>query len=116
VIWIGVLGGSIYRTEDAGRTWVLSPLNLPPEDNWVRSLVFSPDFASDRTVFAGTDNGLFRSRDAGATWTPIGVGRPLSAVAVSPAFAEDQTLLAATADGDLSISRDGGQSWGSVDH
>lgn len=116
VIWIGVLGGSIYRTEDAGRTWAPSPLNLPPDHNWVRSLVFSPAFASDRTVFVGTDTGLFRSRDAGATWTPIGAGLSLSAVAVSPAFAEDQTLLATTANGDLSISRDGGQSWVSVDH
>ena len=39
----------------------------------------------------------------------------ITAVAISPAFATDHTLLAATLDGGLSISRDRGDTWTVVD-
>ena len=39
-------------------------------------LVFSPDFATDRTVFGFDGTTLVRSTDAGATWTTI--ARPMT--------------------------------------
>ncbi|MBI5563853.1 MAG: hypothetical protein HY870_03085, partial [Chloroflexi bacterium] len=122
-IWIGLLYGTIYTTQDFGQTWITAPGGLPIDPVWSRSIVFSPDYARDRTIYIGTDNGLFRSTDAGATWARIDGGLPapktgqqaITAVAISPAFATDHTLLAATIDGGLSISRDRGDTWLVVD-
>ncbi|MBP7687505.1 MAG: hypothetical protein KA765_06350 [Thermoflexales bacterium] len=123
VIWIGLLYGTIYKSNDFGQTWNAAPGGLPIDPVWSRSIVFSPDFGRDRTIYIGTDNGLFRSIDAGATWARIDGGLPapktgqqvIMAVAISPAFATDNTLLVATADGGLSISRDRGDTWTVVD-
>ncbi len=123
-LWIGLLFGALYRTSDAGRTWALTPPDWPAPSIWPRALVFSPDFAVDRTVFAGTDDGLFRSRDAGATWARADNGLPrtdagtvpVTALAISPAYAQDHTLLAAGAGGGLWISRDSAQSWTWIAH
>ncbi len=121
--WIGLLYGTIYKSNDFGQTWAAAPNGLPIDPVWTRALAFSPDYARDRTLYLGTDNGLFRSTDAGATWAQIDAGLPLpktglqmiTAVAISPAFATDHTLLVATQDGGLSISRDRGNTWSVVD-
>jgi hypothetical protein len=75
----------------------------------VQLVVISPTFATDRTLFAyawtvepnpdgtpvpGNRRALFRSTDAGATWSPVGVppGRGRFAfprLALSPRFADD---------------------------
>jgi photosystem II stability/assembly factor-like uncharacterized protein len=122
-IWIGLLYGTIYKTEDFGRTWHETSSGLPIVPVWARSIVFSLDYARDRTIYFGTDNGLFRSTNAGATWVQIDRGLPppktgqqtITAVALSPAFATDNTLLVATFDGGVSISRDRGNTWQVVD-
>jgi photosystem II stability/assembly factor-like uncharacterized protein len=122
-LWIGLLYGTIYKSQDFGQTWNAAPSGLPIDPVWTRSIVFSPDYARDRTIYIGTDNGLFRSTDAGATWTQIDSGLPppktgqqiITAVAISPVFVTDNTLLVATQDGGLSISRDRGNTWSVVD-
>ena len=54
-------------------------------------LAMSPDFAADRTVFAGTEHaGVFRSTDGGGTWKQVNEGMydgNVPALAVSPGFA-----------------------------
>jgi hypothetical protein len=44
------------------------------EDTGVTAIVASPDFAADRTLYAATNRGVYRSVDAGATWSPYGSG------------------------------------------
>ncbi len=122
-IWVGLLYGMIYKTQDFGQTWSAAPSGLPGDLVWARAIAFSPDYASDRTVYLGTDNALFRSTNGGATWAQIDAGLPpsqtgqqtITAVALSPAFATDNTLLVATQAGGLSISRDRGNTWSIVD-
>ena len=65
------------------------------------------------TVFAGTLTGVFRSDDAGRTWAPTSALRSpfIEAVAVSPDFRNDQTVVAGTTDSGLHISYDGGDKW-----
>lgn len=65
------------------------------------------------TVFAGTLTGVFRSDDAGRTWAPTSALRSpfIEAVAVSPDFGNDQTVVAGTTDSGLHISYDGGERW-----
>jgi photosystem II stability/assembly factor-like uncharacterized protein len=69
-----------------------------------------------RSAFAAAQDGrLFRSADAGVTWqrqSSWAFG-PISALALSPNFASDGVLFAATADG-IYRSLDAGRSWQSA--
>ncbi len=78
------------------------------------AVAFSPDFAFDRTVFAGVEGAILRSVDAGKTWQVHGLPTPpplISALAVSPRFAEDGLVLAGTLEDGVFISRDRGVHW-----
>ena len=58
--------GGLYVSRDSGRTWTQTPVF---KDKSIFALAQAP---SDSKVFvAGTLDGVFRSEDAGATWTLI---------------------------------------------
>ncbi len=56
----GWAGGSLLRSTDEGKSWFDMGIGDLPV--WCLA-------KSGRTVFAGTDDGVFRSTDLGATWT-----------------------------------------------
>ncbi|HZY58343.1 MAG TPA: hypothetical protein VFE56_01190, partial [Candidatus Binataceae bacterium] len=69
--------GHIYQTIDFGKTWKradgtggLAPL---PDVPTLRILVDNTD-SSGKTLLAGTDIGVFRSSDGGATWAAFNLG------------------------------------------
>jgi len=69
-LFCGTASG-IFRSTNGGRAW--RELALPPGFVPVLSLALSPNFEADQTLYAGTEeSGLFRSRDAGETWEPLG--------------------------------------------
>ena len=80
-------------------------------------MAFSPNYATDRVLFAAsqTGNGLFRSNDGGLHWIEHNAGLPESptirSIAVSPYHAEDQTLFIGMRDNGVYRSTDGGLSW-----
>jgi photosystem II stability/assembly factor-like uncharacterized protein len=80
----------------------------------VMALAVSPDFAADRTVFAGADSGIYISRDAGDTWraaqVPISRSMVLT-LACSPNFAADGILVAGTLEDGIWYSHDRGENW-----
>ena len=85
----GFGAGHVYKTTNRGVTWTSITSNLP--DVPVLSIVIQPGVELD----IGTDLGLFRSTDDGATWVPF-PGLPNVAVydlAFNPAT---QLLVAAT--------------------
>lgn len=87
-----------------------------PNAGTISTLAISPVFAADRTIFAGTPGGVFRSTSAGASWTSVNNGLAslsIRHVAVSPGFAVDGTVYAATASG-LFVSQDDGSVWSPV--
>lgn len=78
----------------------------------VAALALSPTFAQDGVILAATAAGLYRSTDGGRHWqrSADGLSDPrLTAVAFAPWPA--LLAFAATADGRLFQSEDGGQSW-----
>jgi len=56
----------VFKSVDGGVSWAASSPGLLP--NTVKLIEFSPAYASDATIFLGTDHGAFRSTDRGATW------------------------------------------------
>jgi photosystem II stability/assembly factor-like uncharacterized protein len=102
----------IVCSEDAGETWRRCSQGL--EDPAVLALAQTVDSRGRAVLFAGTETGrLYRSLDAGETWQELSSWAGLgvaAALAISPAFAQDQTLLVATAAGPFR-SQDGGASW-----
>jgi len=62
-------GGGLFRSHDRGRSWRrVSELGGPVDQGF--SLSLSPAFATDKTMYVGTFNGFWRSRDAGSSWEP----------------------------------------------
>lgn len=76
-------------------------------------VTFSPQYASDRTMFAHDDlDGTYRSRTAGASWEHLSA--LVSLLAISPQFASDQTLFGLqfiSSVATLVRSTNGGDSW-----
>lgn len=108
----------VQRSTDGGDTWTrVGPAELAV-------LAISPDFVADGTLFAGTTTGLEVSHDRGDTWasapgsspavvgvrSPVAAGR-IEAVALSPAFATDRTMLVSVSGTGLFRSTDGGGSF-----
>lgn len=98
----GLNGQALFRSTDRGETWLRLD-SLPVGDGAQITFALSPAFASDGVLFAagqradGTGLGAWRSTDRGDSFTPVWHGLEglrIDSLAVSPRFAEDNTLLA----------------------
>ncbi len=75
----GIPGQHVMKTTNLSApvpTWVNSGSGIP--DIPTNALVIDP--AHPQTLYAGTDIGVFRSTDGGASWTPFSTGLPRVAV------------------------------------
>lgn len=119
-VFVGA-AGNIYKSTDGGHEWAAASASPPNTD--VKGLAVSPQYNVDQTIFAAgtprydesSNGGIFRSTDGGVTWTTV-MTRPLRggmrAVALSPAFAGDRTVIAGgTENAGILRSTDGGDSW-----
>ena len=82
-MWIAISSGGVYRTVDAGRTWVARnagiraeflPEKYPEFGQCVHKVVHHPSRAG--RLFAQNHWGLYRSDDAGDSWQDIARGVP----------------------------------------
>lgn len=65
------------------------------------------------SIFAGADDGVYRSDNAGRTWRPSGCeGKDVWAIAAAPQ--DERVLLAGSHPAALSRSDDGGHSWAAI--
>lgn len=99
-------GTGLYKTTDGGATWTAATLNGGTPSRTYQVLPLDAT-----TILMGTDVGMFRSADGGATFAKI-AGSPAGAVWTIQAF--DGTHLIATSEGtDQGIwySSDAGATW-----
>jgi hypothetical protein len=133
-LWIGTSDGKVYRSYDRGGTWEgvsggalkrkgnrwkAVSTQLPPGP--VSSLAAVVE-GGGLTVWAGTNQGVFRSEDASNGWEPVNSGLPglskdtgfadLPVYAVAPGPSAG-LLFAGTAQG-IFRSGDRGEAWGAI--
>ena len=98
-------GLGLDLSSDGGRTWAKARLD---GDRPLQVRKIAPHPAQSGVVFVGTDQGLFRSTDAGRTWQKFGRGLPYSPmheIAVSP---EDPQHIFVAGNEGIFHSTDGG--------
>ncbi|WP_036479026.1 YCF48-related protein [Myxosarcina sp. GI1] len=105
--------GNIYLSGDGGETWQLK--YTLQDAGMVTAITFSPNFATDSTLFVGTERqGVFKTSDGGNSFAAVNRGlSDLSVVSLnlSPNFGTDSTLVAATWYEGVFTSNDGGNTW-----
>ncbi len=122
-----VNGNGLYRSIDDGINWT----QLRPGATQL-DVAISPAYATDRTLFTGGHQGegwgegVMRSTDGGDTWQPLWNNLTylrIEEIALSPAYATDQTLFAyspymrlATHEAGYALQRstDAGLSWSTM--
>ncbi|MBW3663927.1 MAG: hypothetical protein KY469_12570 [Actinobacteria bacterium] len=104
IVYAYVVGHGIYRSTDAGDTWMAAaPVGeqLPPD---LAAMAVDP--SSPETVLVGSGSqGVLRSTDGGSSFAQTGDWGTLGL-----AFADEGTVLAATYRG-VDVSDDGGITW-----
>jgi len=113
-IYAGVRDGGVFRSNDDGLTW--QPARGRMVAGEVHTLVADPGMPS--TLLAGTDRGVYRTINGGATWTlhtdglprvsGSGQTAPVRALAIDPA--NPQRVYAGAGAG-VWKSVDGGRTW-----
>jgi len=83
----------LFRTTDYGATWTSVSGNLPAD---VYAHVVRRDLHNPRLYYAGLENGLYVSWDAGATWYLFGLGLPNAAVYDIALDAQQNSLVVGT--------------------
>lgn len=90
-------GGTDWQeviSRDGGETWERDErVGIP--SGWGCTSP-SPDYEQDRQLFACATGGVYRSEDAGRSWSPLGPGirtLEMQQIVISPSFAKDRTLF-----------------------
>ncbi|HTA75048.1 MAG TPA: glycosyl hydrolase [Gemmatimonadaceae bacterium] len=137
IVYVGALGHvwapnpdrGLYKSTDGGKTW--TKILFRNDSTGISDVVIDPN--DSRTIYAafwqagrkpwqlvsgGAGSGIFKSTDAGATWTEItrNAGLPTGIIgniglAVSPANSRRVWALVEADSGGMYRSDDGGQTW-----
>ncbi|MGH9434755.1 MAG: WD40/YVTN/BNR-like repeat-containing protein, partial [Terriglobia bacterium] len=120
-IWVGTDNGLIQLSNDGGKTWQdVTPHGLPA---WSKISLIEASHFDASTAYAAVDRHrlgdlaphIYRTRDAGKTWTPItsGIESPAYVHAVREDPARKGLLYAGTETG-VYVSFDDGDHWHSL--
>jgi photosystem II stability/assembly factor-like uncharacterized protein len=129
VYYFGSVNGGVWKTNDAGRTW--NPIFDGQPVGSIGAIAVAPSNAN--VIYAGSGeadmrssissgNGMYKSTDAGKTWTRIGLedSRQIARIVVDPDDAEKVFVAALghaygpNQERGVFRSRDGGKTWQQV--
>lgn len=116
-IFVAFDGDGIYRSTDAGLTWVKKSEGLG--DPFILDIDFAPDFAATQTVFAiARSAGVRKTIDAGEVWfaknTGLPYGQRVTVHVISPQFQTDKVQFVGTVE--TGIYKTEGSAWFSVNY
>ncbi len=106
VVYAGLAGGGVHRSDDGGLTW--KPAGSGLGNPVVSSLAVDP--ANPDAVYAATERGFFRSTDGGRSWQTAPTVNVLKAHAVAVDPADPRVVYLGTAMG-LFRSTNRGAAW-----
>lgn len=121
-MWLGTVGGGIWKTTDAGATW--APVNDKLPNLSIGCLVI--DQTNPNSMYAGTGegwwnsdaiqgSGILKSTDGGTNWSVLAnttAFQNINRIAISPT--NSSVLLAAVQPGGVYRSTDAGTTWTQV--
>lgn len=121
-LYAGVRYEGIFQSTDGGGTWqrINNGLIFPEEnESYIPPyycLAISPVFQMDNTVFVGTENGLFKTKNGGGKWEELNVvpfyeNAYINNIAISPNYANDKTLVTCLKGKGLFKTDDQGETW-----
>jgi photosystem II stability/assembly factor-like uncharacterized protein len=99
------LDGRFYRLNSATMTWESASSGM-----FNRSVNTMMTIGDD--LFAGSDDGVYRSADNGATWIPTNTG--MIATRIFSLATDGSTVVAGTHDGSVFHSTDNGMTWSNI--
>jgi len=126
IYFFGAVGGGVWKTNDAGRTWnpifdsqpvaSIGAIAVAPSD---ANVIYVGSGEADMRSSISAGNGMYKSVDGGKTWTPIGLSdsRQIARILVDPHDANKVYVAALghaygpNAERGVFRSKDGGKSW-----
>jgi photosystem II stability/assembly factor-like uncharacterized protein len=114
-----------FISTDKGKTWQKSTQGLTkdaqadtpaysvPHFTYLRA---TNSFSGDKTLYLAGFNGLFKSTDGGQNWRELYTLsiRAVTALGISPNYAQDGSLAIGTYEGEAYLTEDRGKSWKSI--
>jgi photosystem II stability/assembly factor-like uncharacterized protein len=118
--WVSTWDEGIFQSQDGGKSWQKSSNGLTKDSQsdalkspHFEELGISPAFSIDKTSFLGGFNGLFKTTDGGKNWQEIETlsTGTITALDISPDYANDSTIAIVTYVGKTYLSNDKGATW-----
>jgi photosystem II stability/assembly factor-like uncharacterized protein len=112
----GTCPSRLFVSRDGGRAWTEPNVRMRqecPRIIYTRVTTLTADPTEPATIWAGVEiDGLYRSRDAGQSWQPVGRGLSSADIHALAMVVEDgRKRLVATTNNDVNVSTDDGATW-----